>query len=485
MGNHARRFLANFSILVAGDVASKFLLLWASVRMAHVVGTSRFGDLAFALAFTAYFSLLVSQGLGNYGVQEVARHPERTGEYVGNILALRFCASLLAAVTLLATVALLGKPAEVKDLILLYGLLFFSSAFSLNWVFQGMEQMKFVATATVISQVLFAALILVFLHQPSQYAWVPVFQFCGEALAALFLLIAYVRRVGPIRLIFDFPSWVRIWKESLPIGLSLGLGMVLYNFDVVLMGFMKASDEVGQYSAAYRIINFFMGLLMLYNVNLYPAISRSRDHPAVLRRIADRSMRYTILFTLPVAVGGMFVARPIMGWIFGQQFLDGAGALRILLWIVPILAGRAVYRATLLSHGLQRDFLWIALWAAAVNTGFNLALIPRYSYLGAAAATLIGELLVFVLVYRRVAQRVVTLEIASHLVRPALACIPMIGYLIWQSGGTLPVLVAGGGAIYLISAWLVGAIRPREILEELRRTGPHVHAEAEKSPDQL
>src|SRR4030042_2739485 len=113
MGHHARRFLANYSILVAGDVASKFLLLWASVRMAHVVGTSRFGDLAFALAFTAYFSLLVSQGLGNYGVQEVARHPERTREYAGNILALRFCASLLAASTLLATVALLGKPVEV------------------------------------------------------------------------------------------------------------------------------------------------------------------------------------------------------------------------------------------------------------------------------------------------------------------------------------------------------------------------------------
>jgi len=485
MGSHARRFLANYSILVAGDVTSKFLLLWASVRMAHVVGTSRFGDLAFALAFTSYFSLLVSQGLGNYGVQEVARNPERTREYAGNILALRLCASLLAAVILLVTIALLDKPPEVKILILLYGLLFFSSAFSLNWVFQGVEQMKFVAAAAVIAQILFASCILVFLRKPSQFALVPLFQFCGEALASLFLVIAYVRRFGSIRLIFDFTAWMRIWRESLPIGLSLGLGMVLYNFDIVLMGFMKPSEEVGQYSAAYRIINFFMALLTLYNINLYPAISRCRDHPAVLCRISDRSMKYTILFTLPAAVGGMFVARPIMGLIFGQEFLDGAGALRILLWIVPILAGRAVYRATLLSHGLQRDFLWIALWAAAVNTGLNLALIPRFSYLGAATATLIGELLVFILVYRRVAQRVVPLAVAPHLMRPALACIPMIGFLIWQSGSTLIFLIAGGCAIFLISAWAVGAIQPREILEELRESGPQTQTDPERSTHQL
>ena len=115
MGQLARKFLANYTILVAGDLGSKFLVFWATVRMAHVLGTDLFGDLAFAVAFTAYFSLLVSQGLGTYGTQEVARQPGRVREYVDSILALRFCASLVAGIILGVTVWLLGRSASHHD----------------------------------------------------------------------------------------------------------------------------------------------------------------------------------------------------------------------------------------------------------------------------------------------------------------------------------------------------------------------------------
>jgi O-antigen/teichoic acid export membrane protein len=470
MGQFTRKFLANYSILVAGDLCSKVLLLWASVRIARVLGTDLFGDLAFAAAFTAYFALLVSQGLGNYGMQEVARQPSRKGEFVGTILALRFTASLVAGLILAATVWLLAKPLEIKILLLLYGLMFFSSAITLAWVFQALEQMKYVATASVLGQLAFSGCVLLLLDNPNQFAWIPIFQFGGEALESLFLLYIYSRKFGAIRLVFDLRAWSAIWRESLPIGLSFAMGMVLYNFDVVLLGFMKSPSEVGQYSAAYKFINFFMAFLGLYHANILPAVSRSKNNPMLLRRISDRSLKYTLALAVPLAAGGTFLARPLIVLVFGNDFAAGAGALAILIWIIPIMAVRAVYRATLLSHGFQREFLWISFCGAAINTGFNLILIPDYSFIGAAVTSVIGEFLIFILVYARVAKRVVRLPLGTHVWKPAVACIPMIAFLKWHNTGALPILIGGGFAIYMVGAWVAGAIRPMEIWAEIR---PH------------
>lgn len=471
MGQFARKFLANYSILVAGDLVSKILLLWASVRIVRVLGIGLFGDIAFAMAFTTYFSLLVSQGLGFYGMQEVARCPARAGEYVGSILAMRFSTSLAAVAAMCGIVWLLAKPTEVKLLLLLYGLTYFTASMTLAWVFQALEQMKYVAVAAVVNQLTFAACILIFLQSPSQYAWIPVFQFIGELAEGLILITLYTRKMGPIRLVFDLRVWGNIWKDSLPIGLSVLLGLILYNFDTVLLGFMKPISEVGQYGAAYKFINFFIAFIGLYTANIFPAVSRCKDNARLLSRISDRSLKYTLALAIPLAVGGMMVARPLMVFMFGREFAPGAVALSILIWIIPLVTARAVYRATLLSHGWQHDYLWISLCGAVLNTALNLMLIPRYSYIGTAATTIAGELLILILVYTQVARRVIRLPLGAHVWKPVAACVPMAGFLLWRHGSGLPILICGGIIIYLLSAWAVGVFNPKELWNELGSGG--------------
>jgi O-antigen/teichoic acid export membrane protein len=237
---------------------------------------------------------------------------------------------------------------------------------------------------------------------------------------------------------------------------------------MVLMGFLKPPGEVGQYSAAYKYISFFSAFLTLYSTNLFPTVSRARNDPSTLRRISDRSLQYTLALSVPLAAGGTLVARPLMGVVFGSQFSGGAAALRILFWVIPVMAGRTVYRSTMLSHGLQKDYLWIVLTAATVNTGLNLLLIPRYSYLGAASTTLVCELLVLALAFRAVARKVVRLALVPHLWRPLAACIPMGAFLLWNRGSHLVLLIGGGFTVYMIFAWVVRAIDPWDLWKAIR-----------------
>lgn len=463
----ARSFLVNFTFLAAGDLAAKALAFWAFAHIARVVGTELFGDLAFAVAFTLYFGLIVSQGLDIYGIQEVARDRSLVSVHTANILGLRLVSCLVAATALLITVSLLTKPMPVKALILLYGLTLISSVFSLQWVFQAAEKMKFVAAANVLGQLVFSALVLLFLNSPTQFLWIPIFQTTGEVVSTLYLFFLFRRDIGPVRFNFKFHAWSKILKDSLPMGLSSLFALVMINFDMVLLGFLKPASDVGQYSAAYKFIGFFSSFVLLYNRNLLPAVSRCKGNPSMLRHISKRTQKYTLLLSVPLAVGGAMVSRPLIRLVYGSRFTGGAVALAILIWIIPMTSSRVLYRVTLLSHGMQHYNLWVSLAAVLVNVTLNCLLIPRYSYVGSAVATVISELLLLLLTYAGVARRIISLPLLDHLWKPVLASVAMAAFLYWFEGAGIAVRILGGFVIYVVAGMMLKAFDLKEIRETL------------------
>lgn len=466
-----RKFLTNLSMLTAGALAAKLITFLAVARMARALGTDLFGGVAFAIAFTMYFDLIISQGLDVYAIQEVARDRGALERRAAAILGLRLVSSLLALGALVAAVSLLARPTQVKWLLLLYGLTFLPSALSLKWVFQAVEEMKFVALANVVGQLVFAVFVLVFVWGPPRLLWIPAFQFLGDLAAALFLIRNYRRRFGPVRFAFELRSWGSMLKESIPMGLSSALSLVMFNFDLLLLGFLKPASDVGQYGAAYKIIGFLSSLIVLYGRNLFPSISRCRDRPEALRRAAAVAQKYALAFALPVAAGGIFLARPLMGAVFGPEFSGGGWALAVLLWIVPAASCRAFYRGVLLSHGMQNANLGIAAAAVAVNLGLNFALIPRYSFRGSAVASLVSEMLLLGLMVAVVSRRLTPLPLWRHVWKPLLACAPMAAFLFLSPSWSILLRVGGGLILYLGAVFAMGILKAGEIREIVGPSG--------------
>lgn len=465
---YVRKFLSNYAILVIGDLVSRLLALWAMVHIARVLGKDLFGILGFATAFTAYFELISRQGLDLYGIQAVAREPALARRYADVLLGLRLTASIAAFSALSLVVWRLAKPEEVKLLIVLSGLMFFTAAFSPQWVFQALEEMRFAATARILSTSIFTLLVLGLMQSSGQLLWVPLFQFGSEATAVVWLLLVFRRRYGILRPAFDLAAWKRILRESVPMGLEGVFGVVMFNFDMVMLGFWRPASEVGVYSAAYKFINFASAFIFLYGSNLLPLLSRSRVNPNELGRVASASFKFTLLITVPLAAGGAMLARGLIDRIFGSQFSAAAGALQILIWVIPFVTCRVVLRNALLSHGLQRSLLWSTFCAAAINAGLNLLLIPHYSYIGSASAMVITEGLLLLLLYRQVSHRIAPLSLAQHIWKPVMACIPMALLLAWRPAASLIAHIAFGALAYILAAWVIRAFTVREIIKMIR-----------------
>ena len=156
-----RKFLANLSMLTAGALAAKLITFLAVARMARALGTDLFGGVAFAVAFTMYFDLIISQGLDVYAIQEVARD---RGALERRAAAILDCAwvSLLALGALARRFFYWPSRRSEMALLLLYGLTFLPSALSLKWVFQAVEEMNSSPRRTWPGQLVFAVFVLLF-----------------------------------------------------------------------------------------------------------------------------------------------------------------------------------------------------------------------------------------------------------------------------------------------------------------------------------
>ncbi len=91
----------------------------------------------------------------------------------------------------------------------------------------------------------------------------------------------------------------------------------------------------------------------------------------------------------------LFILAPKVIYIFaGYDFLDAVTSMRILLPIFLFLVfSNFIGIQILYTYGKEKIVLISVLVGAAINNLFNLLLIPRYSYEGAAITTLFAEAL--------------------------------------------------------------------------------------------
>jgi O-antigen/teichoic acid export membrane protein len=464
--SQARKFVAAYTTLVTGDLVAKLLSFLAMALLARRLGAGLFGEIAFAGALASYFILIVGQGLDIYGVREAARSPSEATRLAGSILGLRLVSSLVAAVLWIVAVTVLDRPPGLGLFFALYGLNLVSAAFSLGWFFQARQETRPVAVSAIVSQLFFATGIALWVRTESQLALVPVLQFGGDVLAYLHLLYRF-RAYGPMRPTFGASVWTPILRASIPMGLSGALGLVMLNFDTVLLGFMRSRAEVGEYGAAYKVVLFFYALLFLFSSNLLQLFSRSQNSNAVLARLAGQFLRYTLLLAIPLAAGGTVAARPLMTMVFGREFAAGAAPLQVLIWTIPMLTARMILRNAMLARDMQKLILRRAAIGASLNAGLNLVLIPRFGYVGAAATTLLAEAVLLVIFYREVSGRITRIPLLPHVWRPLLASVPMVAAVQLLPELHLLVRIAIGVVVYLAGARLAGAFRFREVGEVL------------------
>ncbi|MFC1633557.1 oligosaccharide flippase family protein [Planctomycetota bacterium] len=182
----------------------------------------------------------------------------------------------------------------------------------------------------------------------------------------------------------------KLLRFSLPV-LFVGFSHVLLGYtDRIMLGYFKASQELGVYSAA-AIISQQAGLITFsFGYIFCPIISDlyHRNKFKDLDRLYKTVTRWIVSINVVILLLLILFSKQIMS-MFGSEFTSGWLVLVILssVHLIGYSTGGALVGYVLRMSGKQDIELINSIVMLVTNITLNLWLIPKYSILGAAMAT--------------------------------------------------------------------------------------------------
>ncbi len=446
-----------FSVLASGEVAARFLGFAATIVLARTIGAEGFGVIGFALAVRLYLVVLVEGGLDSVGVRRVALDPTFLQHTAPALLVARMVMALVL-IALVSLGGLLLLPPPDGAVLALASLTLIPLALNLRWACLGLGRARSAAGARILAEGLFLALVLGMVREGTALTRIPLLQLVAEGAGALLLGLGLVGLIGPI----PWRGWrdraLPVLRSARPLALHALLGLVMFNADVLfLRGFHEAA-AVGVYVAVYAPVSFFLNLGVTYYHSLLPTLARAHGEGRVDQSAYHLGVRQVLAFGIPVAVGGVLVADPLLRTLYGPEYLVGGPALRLLLLSLPVALLRNVGQAGLVASDRHPLVLAASIRGAALNLILNALLIPRWGLLGAASATLGTELVRTLLVLRSARREGYEARIPAAGWRAVLAA-GIMAVVLWVSPLAWWIGVPIGALVYLLALAPGGGLR--------------------------
>lgn len=399
-----RALRARFATLAVGESIASLFGLLAIVLLARRLGPDGFGLFALGTTLVAWFALVVDSGTEFLNIRDISRRPDRFREIAEPVLGLRLALAAPAAIVMVVITLVVPATESDRHVLWLFALVLPVIAVNPRWMVLGIGASKPVAAGNVLRQVVLVTGTVLFVEGAHDVAVAPVLQIVAELAYGVVILITVGLRIGWIRPRVDIAKWRSTLVQSLPLMGNQFARAVVYSADLFLVAAFVGGKAVGYYGGAAKPVLFLSGVLSLLNVSFLTSFSAggSREQSQALFRTAIRS---AAAITAAVATIGAILSPVIVTVLYGQSYAPAATALTILILSTPVLALTGIYSMTLIAADQQRVLMRNNWCGAAFNVAANLVVIPLAGIEGAAAVTVVAELLNLALNSRSAASR--------------------------------------------------------------------------------
>ena len=463
----AKTISKNTTVLMASDIFGRVLSLILIVYIARFLGEKGLGQYSFIFAFLAMFHLFTEFGLTTLMVREVARNKSKTQSYFSNILWFRLIFIILFGVLAPPIVLrLFDNSIEMLTVLLIAIIADFCKHMILMFegLFQAHEIMEYSAIIRVIERILTVALGITMLVMGANIIGLISVFAISNFVAFVIALIIVIKKVTKIRFELDLQLIKRLLKESIPFWLTAIFVTIYFQIDTVMLSIMKNYQAVGIYNAAYGMLNALHFIPAAIIAAVFPAMSKFYlENKNQLRNIFKKSFYYLFAIGLPIGIGTTFLARRIIIFIYKEEFAASTLAMKILIWASAIIFLSGLCGYLLNSIDKQKTFTFAAVVCAIFNVVLNLFLIPRYSYIGASIATVLTELVLFIILFYYVSKNGFGISLIDAFKKPIIAGLVMMLVLILVMKLHLIVIILICATAYAISLYFLKGFGKEEI----------------------
>ncbi|MFN7919153.1 MAG: oligosaccharide flippase family protein [Bryobacteraceae bacterium] len=393
-GHSIREMAALYSV----HIASYVLPLLTVTYVARVLGPREWGLLSFFHSFGLYASLAVEYGFNFSATREVARNRDdrhARSATLGDVQAAKLLLSVLLALALIPAYFALPLFSENPRMFAAAVLYALAQGFSMVWYYQGIGELKKLASVEVLSRAAASALTFAVVRSSGDGWWMILLNAVACVVTAAIGLKWALRDTE-----FRMPSLAggrRVLREGFSIFLFRGASSLYGAANGFLLGLMAAPQLVGYYGGAERAYRGFLALLHPLTQFLYArvnyTIGRAQESGT---GETNRIARQTMLAMIAAGAGLGTVCWAAAPWIIrillGPGFEPAVPVLRIFALLLAVdSVGTALGIQWMLPLGLDRQYTAIIVSAGLANLILAALLAPRFGHVGMALAVLTAE----------------------------------------------------------------------------------------------
>lgn len=468
--NSLNKKIAHNSIIqTAGKSISVFLGVVALAIMTRYLGPEKFGQYAIVVAFLQFFAILADMGLMLVATQMISRPNVDVQKILSNLFTFRICASSVFFSAALITVLFFPYTPIIKIAVFIFTISFF--LLSLIQVLTSLFQKELKIIKVTIADIIGKATIVLLVALAAYFDLGLIGIFVAGIIGTLFnfgYLFFSANKIVKIRFSFDFDIWRKIIKKSWPIAISIAFNLVYLKADTIILSLTHTNADVGIYGFSFRFLEIlimlptmFMGLILPLLSNYWAAKNFNQ-----FKKTLQMAFNVIIIMAVPMVVGTFFLANKIVVLIAKEDFISAAPVLKII-----VLASAMVFVGTLYGHVIvalekQRQMIWAYAVTAILSLTAYLIFIPRYSYFGAAWATLFAETLIAAICFWMVAKTTKILPDITIFFKVLLASGVMAVALYRFQNQHIILLLPMSIVVYLVSLYLLKGFS-KELISEI------------------
>lgn len=181
----------------------------------------------------------------------------------------------------------------------------------------------------------------------------------------------------------------KIVEYTIPLTITSSANVIDKKIDTVLVGFFLNPTAVAYYTLSKQIVTFIQAPMTAMGFTLSPVFEaeKSKGNSKTAARIYEKALISSLLFYIPAAAGLALIAEPMVGLVFGEEYIDAVPVIRIMA-VYTVMLSIAILTSNSLDYlGRARDRAVLKGVTSALNAVFNIILIPQIGVIGAALST--------------------------------------------------------------------------------------------------
>ncbi|MDI6779088.1 MAG: oligosaccharide flippase family protein [Bacteroidota bacterium] len=389
----------NILMLFISEAGGRLIGFFTTIYLARNLSVDGFGIVNIGLTVFAYTLLFGSQWLNIYGTRQVAAG--ENANFIGRFVSLRFVVSFIVFILTIILTYLFIEDTIIVFVIVLFVFSIFPNIFFLDWYFQGKENLFPVSVGRLLISAVYLFSLLLFFSRSHNLTWVPASFLIGNTIGVAFVLYWFRKEGNPsadgLVPSFSLKNSYSLFKKSLHLSSASVISQVNVNLPIIIIGLVLSATEAGIFSAASKLVFFFLLLDRFFYSLYFPAVTRVfQESSERLAEVVSFVLRIALLVIIPVTVGGIMLSEPIIRLIFGNDYQDASLVFQILIGYFTTTILNSIYGYGLVAIKQEKLYSKIIALSLIVYLFSTLIFTYLFGVVGTAAGVVVSEFVVLV-----------------------------------------------------------------------------------------